>query len=125
MNYEQFFYNCSKEYIHSIDSNLYKEILNIISKLPKRATQSEINQDLLWLFTNEGWICDKISTNLPYEPPYDLGIENYTRENLYTKNVDRSLCLTSTTLETSWKADFAKMFNNKLVQIEAQFGKKN
>ena len=36
---------------------------------------------------------------------------------------NRNLCLTSTTLDTRWHADFAKSFGPSLVQIEAQFGK--
>ena len=39
------------------------------------------------------------------------------------KNNNRNLCLTSTTLDTRWHADFAKSFGSSLVQIEAQFGK--
>ncbi|MDP6583023.1 MAG: hypothetical protein QF535_00100, partial [Anaerolineales bacterium] len=35
---------------------------------------------------------------------------------------NRTLCLSSTTLNTNWRADFAKSFNNKLVQIEIEFG---
>jgi hypothetical protein len=34
----------------------------------------------------------------------------------------RELCLTSSTLETRWHADFAKRFGSGLVQVEAQFG---
>lgn len=35
----------------------------------------------------------------------------------------RGLCKTPTTLNTRWHADFAKVYDSKLVQIEAQFGK--
>jgi hypothetical protein len=33
------------------------------------------------------------------------------------------LCQTATTVDARWHADFAKVFDGKLVQIEAQFGK--
>lgn len=36
---------------------------------------------------------------------------------------NRSLCLTSTTLDAGWHTDFAKMYNKELVQLEVQFGK--
>ena len=36
---------------------------------------------------------------------------------------NRELCVTSTTLDAKWHADFAKMYGDKLVQLEAQFGK--
>ena len=36
---------------------------------------------------------------------------------------NRNLCLTSTTLDTRWRSDFAKAYDSGLVQIEAQFGK--
>jgi hypothetical protein len=39
------------------------------------------------------------------------------------KNNNRSLCVTSTTLDASWHSDFAKTYNSQLIQIEAQFGK--
>jgi hypothetical protein len=50
MNPQSYFYNCSPEYINSIDNNLYDQIITAIKQLPKRQTQSEINQDLFWLF---------------------------------------------------------------------------
>jgi len=36
---------------------------------------------------------------------------------------NRSLCVTSSTLGANWHADFAKSFDGRLVQVEAQFGK--
>ena len=35
----------------------------------------------------------------------------------------RSLCISSSTLNTRWCTDYAKSFDNELVQIEVQFGK--
>ena len=56
-------------------------------------------------------------------PPVELGITGINLPSLYEVNKNnRTLCLSSTTLNTKWRADFAKLFNNKLVQIEIEFG---
>jgi hypothetical protein len=121
MKHEDFFYNCSKEYIHSIDPSLYTEITEILTRLPKRQKQEEINNDLFWLLTNKGWAYDTLA-NVSEQPPPELAIRNLTRSML-SRNNKRSLCVTSTTLDASWHSDFAKVFCSHLVQIEAQFGK--
>ena len=43
METTSYYYNCSPEYIHVLDPSLHNEILDIVSKLPKRRNQSEIN----------------------------------------------------------------------------------
>ena len=115
-----YYYNCSPEYIQSIDPSIYDQIISIVGRIPKRQTQSEINTDLFWLFTSERWNYDTV-------PP---GIAESSTEATSTQSLDeikknnnRNLCLTSTTLDTRWHADYAKLFDSKLVQIEAQFGK--
>ena len=55
-------------------------------------------------------------------PPQELRIGGITKATINGNN-DRSLCVTSTTLDASWHSDFAKLFTSELVQIEAQFGK--
>ena len=53
-----------------------------------------------------------------------MGIEVEKRErSVIEKDNKRLLCLTSTTLDSTWHSDFAKDFGRNLVQIEAQFGK--
>ena len=120
MNHEEYFYNCSREYINSIDSSLYHELSSIIAKLTKRHTQSEINNDIFWLLTSQGWAYDTLSGTSELPPP-EYNLSN-TKPNIGQTN-NRSLCLTSTTMDASWHSDFAKRFGDKLVQIEAQFGK--
>ncbi len=39
------------------------------------------------------------------------------------KSNNRVLCMTSTTINATWRSDFAKLFTRGLVQAEAQFGK--
>lgn len=117
MKYESYFYNCTREYINSIDPDLFGEITEGISLLPKRAKQTEINNDLFWLLTSRGWAFDTRS-GISDSAPAELKIGAQTAQ----KN-NRDLCLTSTTSEASWHSDFAKSFPTGLVQIEAQFGK--
>lgn len=116
-----YFYNCSKDYIKSIDGNLYQEITGIVSILPKRNTQSKINNDLFWLLTARGWSYDNFS-NITPEAPKDI-TGTFRKKELLSKTNLRDLCRTSTTLDASWRSDFGKLFEHKLVQIEAQFGK--
>jgi len=121
MNPKSYYYNCSPEYIDSINPDLCDQIITIISELPKRKTQSEINSDLFWHLTLNGWFYDTVPTgagdNQPDGLKKDLSLQDIKGQN------KRNFCLTSSTLDTRWHSDFAKSFGSKLVQIEAQFGK--
>ena len=122
MNLESYYYNCSLEYINSIDPDLHDEIAAIIDLLPKRQKQSEINADLFWLLTNKDWYYDTVPQGYSKGPVVEFQIQRSLQEIREWNN--RSVCTTSTTLDTRWHADFAKSFDGlKLVQIEAQFGK--
>lgn len=115
---EHFFYNCSKEYIELISSGLFYEINELISKLPKRSVQAEINADFFLLLGQNSWAFD----SMPHGCPENLFLDNF--ETLITqKNNNRHLCSTSTTLDASWHSDFAKSYSSGLVQLEVQFGK--
>jgi len=119
MNTESYYYNCSPEYIESIDPDLSEQILSIIKNLPKRQTQSEINADLFWSLTKYGWSYDTVPTGARHTKP-DINVESI---KVLKKRNDHKLCLTSSTLKTKWHADFARSYGSKLVQVEAQFGK--
>ena len=120
---ENYFYRCSKEYINAIGPHLYNEIIDVIKLLPKRQKQAEINRDFFWLLTNKGWFFDSKPEKVTNTPPVELGITGINLPSLYEVNKNnRTLCLSSTTLNTKWRADFAKLFNDKLVQIEIEFG---
>ncbi|MHB8156546.1 MAG: PDDEXK family nuclease [Desulfocucumaceae bacterium] len=109
MSCEHYFYNCSKGYVDSIDPGLYQEITGIINSLPISETQSEINRNLFFELTKKGWSYD----SLPQGIKESSGkVQNF-----------RPLCVTSSNLGANWHADFAKVFDGRLVQIEAQFGK--
>lgn len=122
MKFEKYFYNCSEQYIDSINPALFEEIIEIISKLPKRSIQAEINKDLFWIFTEKEWSYDSTPPNLDDFPPreLELGILDL---NMIKQRNKRELCITSTTLGAKWHVDFAKMYQGRLVQVEAQFGK--
>lgn len=107
MTIDNYFYNCSQEYINRIDSNLHNEVIAAIQDMPKQKTQSDINRYIFNKLTNQGWSYDSI---LP-------GIENKPLTN------NRSLCLTSSTLKADWHSDYAKAYGKGLVQLEVQFGK--
>ncbi len=122
MNSESYFHNCSEQYIDSIHPTLHTEIQDVISTLPKRPTQSQINRDLFWLLTSKGWSFDTLPTEIGEIPPPELTIEGIALKEIKNTN-DRNLCITSTTIEARWHSDFAKSYDGKLVQVEAQFGK--
>ncbi len=117
-----YFYNCSREYLDAVSPTLYGEIQEVVSRLPKRQTQAEINKDLFWLLTSNGWSFDTLSVGLEEQPLLDLAINGVSLKDIKETN-RRDLCITSTTIEAKWHADFAKLFDGKLVQVEAQFGK--
>ena len=122
MQSETYFYNCSRPYLNGISADLYPELVDIVSKLPKRTTQSEINRDLFWILASKGWSYDTAPPKVSARPPEDLGIEGSTIQKFKDQN-KRDLCITSTTVGAKWYADFAKLYGDKLVQLEAQFGK--
>jgi len=119
MQIESYYYCCSRQFIDSISSSLQDELIGVVSNLPKRNTQSEVNQDIFWLLTSHGWSYDSVPANL--DLPQDLPIDAPNLDQIKKSN-SRDLCLTTTTLDAGWRADFAKAFKG-LVQIEAQFGK--
>ena len=118
---QNYYHNCSPEYIYSIDNGLYDQIVTVISTLPKRNTQSEINSDLFWLLTSYRWNYNTLPPDAGDETPELFNVD-LTIDQIKQRNI-RSICQTSTTLETRWHSDFAKSFQSKIVQIEAQFGK--
>jgi hypothetical protein len=122
MNCETYFSNCSKQYLDSIHASLHGEIQEVISNLPKRPSQAQINQDLFWLLTSKGWSYDTLPTEIGEIPPPELAIDGVTLKDIKNSN-NRDLCITSTTIEAKWHSDFAKSYDGKLVQVEAQFGK--
>ncbi len=122
MKYEEYFYQCSPDYISSIEFGLREEILGIIEKLPKRAMQTQVNQDFIWLLGNKQWSFDPFANDFPDVPPQDLNLKDSTKEFL-KKNNKRQLCRTSQTLNAGWMADFAKQYRINRVCIEVQFGK--
>ena len=60
MNLESYYYNCSTDYIDSIDPSLHSSILSSLSQLPKRQTRSQINSDLFWQLLADGWNFDSV-----------------------------------------------------------------
>jgi hypothetical protein len=121
MNIRSYYYNCSPDYIESIHPDLLTEVGSIIRMLPKREKQSQINEDLFWLFTHKDWCYDTVPAKTNPECPFELDIMQ-SMDVIRDKNL-RDLCLTSSTLATRWHADYAKRYGNNLVQVEAQFGK--
>lgn len=122
MNHNSYFYNCSKEYIESINTDLYSQITDIITKLNKRDTQSDINNDFFWLLVSSGWSFDSLS-GVSEAPPADLKINTSSSSLQFKENNNRALCKTTSTIEADWHSDFAKTYTGKLVQLEVQFGK--
>lgn len=121
MNIETYYYNCSQDYVESINGELFAEIISMIQRLPKRNFQTEINQDLFWLLTNRRWAYDSCPKGTTDYPPEELELPN-TLRTILSKGNQRNLCETSTTLSAGWHADFAKKFDSGLVHIEVQFG---
>ena len=65
---DHYFYNCSKEYVESINQGLFSEINEVIGKLPKRNVQAEINADIFRLLTKYTWAYDSMPQGLGYIP---------------------------------------------------------
>ena len=120
MDFKSFHYNCTAEYIEAIDAHLQDEVGAIIRMLPRREAFALVKEDLFWLFTHKGWCYDTIPAESNPECPFELDIME-SLEVVRDRNL-RELCLTSSTLETRWHADFAKRYGNHLVQVETQFG---
>ena len=108
MKLESYFYNCSPQSIQSIDPSLFDDIHRIVQQLPKRDTQSQINADLFWLLTSVEWNYDAVLSGTGTNPPKDLKL-GQSISGVKERN-ERHYCLTSTTLNTRWHSDFAKVF---------------
>ena len=121
MEVQSYYYNCSPEYIKQISDELQGQVLRLIARLPRRQVQSELNSDVWWLFTSRGWSYDSIPSSVGKTGSPELHVQS-DRNKAKRQNI-RDLCLTSTTMGTQWRSDFANTFEGKLVQVEAQFGK--
>jgi len=116
---EHYFYNCSKEYVESIDPELYTEMDDVLCKLPKRNVQAGINSDLFQLLTENNWAYDSIPQNSA-----STDLNGRIGKGKSQKDNKRHLCSTSTTLlNASWHSDFARSYALGLVHLEVQFGK--
>ena len=120
MEFKSFHYNCTAGYMAAIDPHLEDEVGSIIRMLPRRDSPELIKEDLFWLFTHKGWCYDTMPAESNPECPFELDIME-SLEVIRDRNL-RELCLTSSTLETRWHADFAKRYGSRLVQVEAQLG---
>ena len=109
MNLETYYYNCSPEFIHSVDPALFDDIHLIIQKLPKRDTQSQINTDLFWLLTSMDWNYDTVLHRTGKRPPEGIGVK--LALSVIKERNKRDQCLTSKKLNTFWHSDFSKQFN--------------
>ena len=121
MRCEHYYYNCSKEYVQAIDPGLFEEIVGVVSKLPKRQTQSEINGDLFWLLTDMGWSYDSVPAGMPDIPSKGIEVGEMSLSDRKKGN-NRNQCRTTTTIDATLRADFGQMYSASLVQMEAQFG---
>lgn len=74
MNFDSYYYNCSPEYIESINAGLFDEITSAITLLPTRQKQSEINTDLFWLLTSQDWHYDTVPTGWSKKPSEAFGV---------------------------------------------------
>jgi len=99
LNLRSYYYNCSPDYIASIDLYLHEEVEAIIRMLPKRETQSKINEDLFWRFTHKDWCYDTVPANSAPECPFELDLMG-SIEIIKDRNL-RDLFLTSITMDTT------------------------
>ncbi len=74
MTLQTYYYNCSPDYINSIDAGLQDEITGSIDLLPKRQKQSEINVDLFWLLTSKDWYYDTVPTGWSRKPSSEFSV---------------------------------------------------
>lgn len=119
---DEYFYNCSKQYIDSIHPELYSGLIQTIGRVVRRNTQAEINRDLFWLLTDQGWSYDSLPGKIDTKPSADLHSRDLKINEIVVRN-RRELCITTNTLKAKWHSDYANLINNKLVQLEVQFGK--
>ena len=98
MQYEHYYYNCSREYIDLINPNLFEELLNVLQNVPKLTTQAEINLHLHLSLIKRGWSYDTRPSGLK-----DISHELLNKYGEYEIDAfnNRNLCLTSSTLRAN------------------------
>jgi hypothetical protein len=121
MIFESHYHGCTAESVRAIHPGLPGDVASILRMLPRRTSESELRQDLFWLFTHKGFCHDRIPVGTPEECPFDLDILDSLAE--LDDYRSRDLCLASTAFDTLWHADFAKAFGDRLVHVKAQFGR--
>lgn len=100
MTYASHYYKCSLEYLNSISPNIEKEIKQVLDELVAKNDPKNLTNDLFLILPSHGW----------------------SHSGTPTESNDPNLCRTSSGPELETKSDFAKIFDDQLIQLEIQSG---
>ena len=100
MNYTFHYYKCSPEYLASINPNIEPDIQKVLEALKIKNDPKNFTSDLYLILSSHAW----------------------SHSGAPTKSNTPDLCRTSSNPELETTAGFAKMFDNRLIQLEVQSG---
>jgi len=115
MNIQSYFYNCSWEYIDSIDPTFSSQIKDLFKKMPEAQDDKALISNVFWILASNGWSFRELPESISNVPPSGLKVNFELSEIKKQNNFD--LCSASLKPDTPKYNDFAKSLNDQIIHL--------
>jgi len=115
MDIQSYFYNCSLEYIDSIDPTLSVEIKDLFKKLAVVQDNKVLMANVFWMLASNGWSFSELLESISNDPPSSLTV-NFKLSEI-KKNNSFDLCAASLKSDTPKYNDFAKSLDDQIIHL--------
>ena len=115
MDIQSYFYNCSLEYIDSIDPTFSIELKDLFKKLAEAQDDKVLLANVFWMLASNGWSFSESSESISNYPPSGLKV-NFKLSEIKKQN-SFDLCAASLKSDTPKYNDFAKTLNDQIIHL--------
>ena len=115
MNIQSYFYNCSWEYIDSIEPAFSSQIKDLFKKMPEAQDDNVLISNVFWMLASNGWSFSELPESISNDPPSGLKV-NFKLPEIKKKN-SFDLCAASLKPDTPKYNDFAKSLNDQIIHL--------
>jgi len=74
MNIQSYFYNCSWEYIDSIEPTFSSQIKDLFKKMPEAQDDNVLISNVFWMLASNGWSFSELPESISNDPPSGLKV---------------------------------------------------
>jgi hypothetical protein len=115
MNIQSYFYNCSWEYIDSIEPTFSSQIKDLFKKMPEAQDDKVLITNVFWMLASNGWSFSELPVTISNDPPSGLKV-NFKLSEIKKQN-SFDLCAASLKPDTPKYNDFAKSLNDQIIHL--------